>query len=72
MLKLVFVLIELLSSSADVSIADKDVTKHVLCEEDEDCEACKEKEEEWEEWEECWNAVSSEVKRPRIASRSLD
>jgi len=46
MLKSVFVLIKLLSSSADVSIADKDVTEHVLCKEGEDCEACEEEEKE--------------------------
>jgi len=47
-LKLIFVSIELLSSSADVSIINEDVTKHVLCEEDEDCKACEEEEEEEE------------------------
>jgi len=45
-LKLVFVLIELLSNSADVSIANKDVTEHVLCEEDKDCKVCEEEKEE--------------------------
>jgi len=57
-LKLVFVLIELLRRS-DADVVDKDVIKHVLCEEDkedkedeEDKEVCKEEEEEEEE-EEC-------------------
>ena len=72
MLKSVFVSIKLLSSSANVHIADEDVTEHVLCKEDEDCKVCEEEEKEWEEWEECWNAVSNEVKRFKIVSRSLD
>ena len=72
----VFVLIELLKSDADV--VDKGVTERVLCkackekeekeeeeEEEEDCEACEEEEEE-----RC-NAAINEVKRPKIASRSL-
>jgi len=46
MLKLVFVSIELLSSSADVSIVNEDVTECVLCEKGEDCEVCEEEEEE--------------------------
>jgi len=72
----VFVLIELLKSDADV--VDKGVTERVLCkaceeeeekeeeeEEEEDCEACEEEEEE-----RC-NAAINEVKRPKIALRSL-
>jgi len=71
----VFVLIELLKSDADV--VDKGVTERVLCkaceeeeekeeeEEEEDCEVCEEEEEE-----RC-NAAINEVKRPKIASRSL-
>ncbi len=46
MLKLVFVSIKLLSSSVNVSIADEDVTEHVLCKEDEDCKVCEEEEKE--------------------------
>jgi len=46
MLKSVFVSIELLSSSAGVSIADEGVTEHVLCEEGEGCEAYEEEEKE--------------------------
>ncbi len=69
----VFVSIELLKSDADV--VNRDVIKHVLCEvceeedeeEEEECEACKEEEKE----EEHCNAAISEVKRPRIALRSL-
>jgi len=46
MLKSVFVLIKLLSNSADVSIADEGVIEHVLCKEDEDCKVCEEEEKE--------------------------
>jgi len=46
MLKSVFVSIELLSSSAGVSIANEDVTEHVFCEEGKGCEVCEEKEKE--------------------------
>ena len=55
-----------------MSIADEGVIEHVLCKEDEDCEVCEEEEKEWKEWKECWNAASSEVKRLKIALRSLD
>jgi len=72
----VFVLIKLLKSDADV--VNKDVIKCVLCEvceeEKENCEVCEEEgeedKEEGEEEEHC-NAAISEVKRPRIALRSL-
>ena len=87
MLKLVFVLIELLRRS-DADVVNKDVTECVLywdckvCEEEEEeeeegCEVCKEEEKEeedcrvCEEEEWCWNVVINEVKRPRIVSRSL-
>jgi len=72
----VFVLIKLLKSDADV--VDKDVIECVLCEackeEEKDCEACREEGEEGKEGgeeEKRCNAAINEVKRPRIASRSL-
>ena len=73
----VFVLIKLLKSDADV--VNRDVIECVLCEvceeEEEDCEVCKEEGEEDKEEdkeEEHYNAAINEVKRPRIASRSLE
>ena len=70
--------IELLRNCV-ADIVDENVTECVFWEEEEkkekekeeDCEACR-KEKEWEEEEEEWcNTAINEVKRPRIALRSL-